>query len=85
MAISNKKVMLYIIYEKSINREKYIKFIKDLIKRYGKKYTLLMDNATIHKTKKFKKYTTDENINVLYNIPYNPEIFVCFDKQKLIC
>jgi len=32
-----------------------------------------MDNATIHKTKIFKSYAEQEKINVLYNIPYNPE------------
>jgi transposase len=73
MAISNKEVMLYIIYEKSINGEKYINFIKELIEKYGKKYTLLMDNSSIHKTKKFRDYTESEKLNILYNIPYNPE------------
>lgn len=73
MAISNKQVMLYIIHENSINGQKYLDFIKELIKEYGKKYTLLMDNATIHKTKKFRDYIEHKKIDVLYNIPYNPE------------
>jgi transposase len=73
MAISNKKIMLYIIYEKSINGEKYLNFIRDLVNEYGNKYTLLMDNASIHRTKIFKKYCEEEDLNILYNVPYNPE------------
>ena len=73
MAISNKEIMLYAIYEKSVNGENYINFIKELIEKYGNGYTLLMDNAAIHKTKKFQDYSKHENINILYNIPYNPE------------
>ena len=32
-----------------------------------------MDNATIHKTNIFKKYIKDHKLDVIYNIPYNPE------------
>ena len=73
MAISNKQIMLYIIYEKNINGEKYIDFIKQLITIYGKEYTLLMVNASIHKTNDFRDFTEYEQLNILYNIPYNPE------------
>lgn len=73
MAISNRNVIHYVIYEKSINGVKYLNFIKDIINEYGNEYTLLMDNATIHKTKIFKEYSKNEKIDILYNIPYNPE------------
>ena len=32
-----------------------------------------MDNATIHKTKKFIEYCKEDKVNILYNVPYNPE------------
>ena len=32
-----------------------------------------MDNASIHKTKIFKEYAKNNNLNILYNIPCNPE------------
>jgi transposase len=73
MAISNKEVMLYITYEKSINGDRYLCFIKDLVNRYGNEYTLLMDNASIHKTKIFKEYAKNNNLNILYNIPTIPK------------
>lgn len=73
MAISNKKVISYVLHEKSINGEKYLDFIKKIVDEHGNKNTLLMDNATIHKTKIFTEYCKEANVNVLYNIPYNPE------------
>jgi transposase len=73
MAITNKEVILYVTHEKSINGEKYLDFIKDIVNDYGNKYTLLMDNATIHRTKIFKEYANEKKLNILYNVPYNPE------------
>ena len=73
MAISNKKIISYVIYEKSINGEQFLDFIKKIKNLCKHDTTLLMDNATIHKTKKFKKYCDEKKINILYNIPYNPE------------
>ena len=32
-----------------------------------------MNNATIHKTKKFIEYCKEDKVNILYNVPYNPE------------
>lgn len=73
MAISNKKIISYNLYEKSVNGEQYLNFIKEIINNHGNDYTLLMDNATIHKTKKFINYCKEDKVNILYNIPYNPE------------
>jgi len=69
-----KKIVSYVIHESSINSDKYMEFIKSIMymPKYNK-YTLLMDNASINKTKTFIKYTSDNNLSVLYNISYNPE------------
>lgn len=32
-----------------------------------------MDNARIHTSKIFKEYVKNSKINVIYNVPYNPE------------
>ena len=61
------------MYKNNINGEIYLNFIKKIINEYGNYYTLLMDNAPIHKTKKFTNYCNKNEVNVLYNIPYNPE------------
>lgn len=73
LAISNKSIVHTYICEGSINKEKYLDFIKNIIKKVGRSYGLLMDNARIHTSKIFKNYTKDQKINVIYNIPYNPE------------
>lgn len=85
MAISNKQVMLYGLFEGSINGDNYLRFIQELIDEYGNKYTLLMDNARIHHTKLLNSYAKYNNVNILYNIPYNPEtnpIEMCFNPIK---
>ena len=38
------------------------------------KYTYFLDNASIHRTKKFMKCVKDEKMHVLYNAPYHSEI-----------
>ncbi len=32
-----------------------------------------MDNASIHTSEILKNYTKEQKLNVIYNIPYNPE------------
>lgn len=73
MAISNNKILKYKLYKNSVNSSIYLDFIKDLVKCTDNKYFLLMDNARIHVTKLFKQYVIDNHVNVIYNIPYNPE------------
>jgi len=56
MAISNSQVILYGLYEKSVNGTIFMNFVKEIISKYGNYYMLLMDNAVIHKTKLFNAY-----------------------------
>jgi len=72
VAMSNKKIIKSKFYEQNISGDKYLKFIREInYKNKGKH--LLMDNASIHHTKKLKEYINKKNINVIYNIPYSPE------------
>jgi len=73
MAISNKSVISYHIYDGSVKGDNFTDFIKELIVVCGKEKTLLMDNATIHRTKDFTTYVEQNKLNVLYNNPYNPQ------------
>lgn len=70
-AINNKKILHYKIIDGSANSELFLDFIKT-IPNIGKK-TLFMDNASIHHSKIVKKYTTDNKINILFNVAYCPE------------
>jgi transposase len=60
MAISNKQVIYYELHEKNINGKIYLNFIKYIIEKWGTEYTLLLNNAGIHKTKQFKEFTKEK-------------------------
>jgi transposase len=72
IAMNNKKIIKSELHEQNISGEKYLKFIRELNYKHKGKY-LLMDNAAIHHTKKFKAYVEKKNINIIYNIPYCSE------------
>ena len=48
-----------------------MKELKDL-DHDNKKYYLL-DNARVHKTKKFNKFSKENDLNMIYNAPYHSE------------
>lgn len=70
MAIDKRKIMGYKLLKGSVNGIIFKKFIEDL-KINGKH--VLLDNARIHHTKEFKKMSTDNQIDLIYNVAYNPE------------
>ena len=72
VAMNNKKIIKYKLYEQNVTGDKYLQFIKEINYKNKGKY-MLMDNATIHHTKKLKEYIKKKNINVIYNLPYCPE------------
>lgn len=85
-AIDKNKVIGKIIVKGSINSDIFISFLKKFIPK-NKKCTLLLDNARIHKSKIFQQYIKTTKINLLYNIPYNPEsnpIEHVFNKVKYV-
>ena len=53
--MTNKRIISNELHEGSIDGDKYLKFIRKINYKHKGKY-LLMDNARIHHTKKFKKY-----------------------------
>jgi transposase len=69
MATTNKKIIKYIIKEGSIKNEDFISFIDDLQKS-NNNYSYLIDNASIHCSKKSKEYYKKNRINIIYNAPY---------------
>ena len=75
MASNNEEIKHYIICEGGIKTNIFIDFMKELTKKIENKETYyLMDNAVIHKTKKFMEYVKECKINILYNAPYHSEI-----------
>ena len=75
-AISNKKVVGWILYEKlegGIKSKEFVDFLNKFITNKYKGYTILLDNASFHKAKKIKDNIIDNKNKYLYTIPYNPE------------
>lgn len=72
VAMNNKKIIKSELCEQNISGDKFFNFIREINYKHKGKH-LLMDNASIHHTKKLKDYVKKKNINIIYNIPYSPE------------
>ena len=71
MAISKTGQIEYSISSQNVTGDIYNKFIDKLQCSHGS--ILLMDNASIHKTKILKEIITEKNLNICYTPPYSPE------------
>ena len=87
MSISaNSGVELAKVYKKSVNIEKFLKYIEELrAKTEGRKICIFMDNLSVHRSKKVLKVLDDCSIKYIFNLPYMPmlnSIEFCFSKVK---
>jgi transposase len=71
MAITNQGDKQWCLQKNSINGETFCTFVANL--QYPKGTILLMDNASIHKTKEFKNILLSKGYQVIYTPPYSPE------------
>jgi transposase len=72
MASSNAKIIKYKLVKGSIKSEDYINFIIEL-NQENPNYSFLIDNASIHKSKKARLIYKEKKINIIYNAPYKSE------------
>ena len=74
MAITSNEVLNYNIYDGSVNGNKFINFIKDIItKLEGKgEFIFLFDNVSIHKNKKTLQTILDAGHKYIFTPPYSP-------------
>jgi len=74
VASSNEKILLYKICKKGVKTDFFIDFMDQLKKLdvNNERYYLL-DNARVHKSKKFSLYLEENNMNLVYNAPYHSE------------
>ncbi len=70
MSISINGFIDFTFVEGALNGNKFNVFMKKI----HKNNIIFMDNASIHKNNKFKKYIIDNNLSVIYNIPYHSEL-----------
>jgi hypothetical protein len=74
MAVNNKKILNYTVCEQGIKTDGFIKFMDELKEKDKNKNSYyLMDNAVVHKTKKFNEYVLKNKLNIVYNAPYHSE------------
>jgi transposase len=69
MATTKKKIIKYVLVEKSIKTDNFISFMDDLNK-LNNNYSYLIDNASIHSNKKTKMFFKLNKMNIIYNAPY---------------
>ena len=74
VASSNEKILLYKICKKGVKTDFFIDFMDQLKKLdvNNERYYLL-DNARVHKSKKFSLYLEENNMNLVYNAPYTQD------------
>ena len=79
-AITNRKCIGYIIYEKSgIYSNRLIDFLNKFITTKYKDKLIILDNASSHRNQKVKD-NINENNNLLYSVPYQPlsTLYKCY-------
>lgn len=71
MSIDVKGNIDFTIVDKALNSIKFNTFMKKINKNNN---IIFMDNASIHKNKKFNTYIQKYNWNIIYNIPYHSHL-----------
>ncbi len=73
VAISNNKVIDYILFKKgAVSGERFNNFVKKIVSKYKNKL-ILMDNAKIHSTQLVRDTIIKSGNKYLYSIPYTPK------------
>ncbi len=58
----------------SLKSNKFINFINKVKTNTNNKLTFFLDNASIHRSKLFKKYAYENKIKLIYNVPYHSHL-----------
>ena len=82
----NKGIFCYELFDRSVNKERFVFFLKKLRKKHGEgKIILYQDNLKVHLSNLAKDCYKDLNIVPLYAPVYSPQynpIEFCFSKLK---
>lgn len=63
----------FTLIEGSLKQDKLISFFNKLNKKKIKNRTFLIDNASIHRSKKMTMFIKNNNLKIIYNIPYSSQ------------
>lgn len=75
-AVNNRGKLYFMIYKGGVNSDKFIQFLKRLMRSRKGNIFLIIDNLPAHKTNKVKKWLRDNNRKMqLFYLPvYSPEL-----------
>jgi transposase len=75
-AVSAQGGKRFMLYKGKFNEDRYILFLKQLIKKSTHKIYLIMDNYSVHKTKKVKEWVErhEDKLAIYYLPTYSPEL-----------
>ena len=74
--ISKNSAMKFMVYEGTFTSDTLLVFLKKLVFKTNKKYTLVLDGHPTHKTKKVTEYleSIDHQVKIYFLPPYSPEL-----------
>ena len=74
LAVSSEKIIHYSIQEENTNSSNFNKFIEDMIRKINKdkeqNYVMILDNCSCHLTNELFETYYNNNLKILFNIPY---------------
>ena len=74
VASNNNEILPCKICKKGVKSDFFIDFMKELNElNVDKTRYYLLDNARVHKSKKFNEYIKESNITIVYNAPYTQD------------
>jgi transposase len=74
-AVSNRGLMRFMLYEGALNADRFITFLRRLIKDVGRKVVLIVDNLKVHKAGKVTAWVKSHahEIELFYLPSYAPD------------
>jgi transposase len=74
-AVSNRGLMRFMLYERALNADRFIDFLRRLIKDAGRKVILIVDNLKVHKAGKVQAWVESHRheIELVYLPAYAPD------------
>lgn len=74
-AVSNRGLMRFMLYEGALNVERFLAFLRRLVKDAGRKVFLIVDNLRVHHARKVKAWVASHahDIELFYLPAYAPE------------
>jgi len=73
--VTNQGSVQFMIYSGTMNSDRLIEFLKQLIKNKGRKIFLILDNLRVHHSKIVKQWVEEnkKSIELFFLPPYSPE------------